>query len=110
MLADCYTKAIGTGGSGLMPSGLAAPSASGASTPVSQIKGSRQDYDRAFPLFVLAAKHGHVEAMFRAGQCCEHGWGTRKERDKALQFYRYITFLVRPIRLYLGSGTGYVTS
>jgi TPR repeat protein len=62
-LADCYANGIGT------------------------VRG-RQDFDRAFPLFVLAAKHGHPDACYRAGTCCEHGWGCRRESAKAVQYYR----------------------
>ncbi|CAG8579036.1 15317_t:CDS:2, partial [Acaulospora colombiana] len=62
-LADCYSNGIGT------------------------IKG-RQDFDRAFPLFVAAAKHNHVDAAYRAGACCEYGWGCRKDSAKAAHFYR----------------------
>lgn len=62
-LADCYSNGIGT------PKG-------------------RQDFDRAFPLFQAAAKHNHVDAAYRAGTCCEYGWGTRKESAKAVHFYR----------------------
>lgn len=62
-LADCYANGIGT------------------------VRG-RQDFDRAFPLFVLAAKHGHPDASYRAGTCCEHGWGCRRESAKAVQFYK----------------------
>jgi TPR repeat protein len=62
-LADCFANGIGT------------------------VRG-RQDFDRAFPLFVLAAKHGHPDACYRAGTCCEHGWGCRRESGKAVQFYR----------------------
>ncbi|EGG01258.1 uncharacterized protein MELLADRAFT_50122 [Melampsora larici-populina 98AG31] len=100
LLADSYTKPNGmtnptnNGIGQVLPSGLTVPSAG----PIG--KSSRQDYDRAFPLFVLAAKHGHVEAMFRAGQCCEHGWGTRKERDKALQFYRKAAIAQHPLAMY----------
>lgn len=47
-----------------------------------------EDYDRAFPLFVAASKHGHAEAGYRAGLCYEFGWGTRKDPQKAVQFYR----------------------
>ena len=64
-LADCYANGIGT------------------------VRG-RQDFDRAFPLFVLAAKHGHPDACYRAGTCCEHGWGCRRENAKAVQFYKYV--------------------
>ena len=62
-LADCYANGIGT------------------------TKG-KQDFDRAFPLFMLAAKHGHPDAAYRAGTCCENGWGCRRETAKALQFFR----------------------
>ena len=50
-------------------------------------KGS-PDNDRAFPLFVAASKHGHAEAGYRAALCYEFGWGTRKDVQKAVQFYR----------------------
>jgi TPR repeat protein len=62
-LADCFANGIGT------------------------VKG-RQDFDRAFPLFVSAAKHNHVDAAYRAGACCEYGWGCRKDSGKAVQFYK----------------------
>ncbi len=62
-LADCYANGVGT------------------------VRG-KQDFDRAFPLFVLAAKHGHPDASYRAGTCCEHGWGCRRESAKAVQFYK----------------------
>ncbi|KAE8149695.1 hypothetical protein BDV25DRAFT_123325 [Aspergillus avenaceus] len=48
----------------------------------------KEDYDRAFPLFVAASKHGHVEACYRAALCYEFGWGSRVEAAKAQQFYR----------------------
>ncbi|KAL9608609.1 MAG: hypothetical protein Q9167_006570 [Letrouitia subvulpina] len=48
----------------------------------------KEDYDRAFPLFVAASKHGHAEAGYRAALCYEFGWGTRKDLPKAVQFYR----------------------
>ena len=48
----------------------------------------KEDYDRAFPLFVAASKHGHAEAGYRAALCYEFGWGTRKDPHKAVQFYR----------------------
>ena len=62
-LADCYANGIGT-------------------------VRAKQDFDRAFPLFVLAAKHGHVDACYRAGTCCENGWGCRRDSAKAVQFFR----------------------
>ncbi|GAA5976309.1 hypothetical protein JCM10908_005452 [Rhodotorula pacifica] len=62
-LGDCYTQGIGT------------------------YKGKR-DYDKAFPLFLVAGKHGHAAGSFRAAQCLENGWGTRKDWSKAVSFYR----------------------
>lgn len=48
----------------------------------------KPDYDRAFPLFVAASKHGHAESGYRAALCYEFGWGCRKDYAKAAQFYR----------------------
>ncbi|KAI0391791.1 HCP-like protein [Xylariaceae sp. FL0594] len=48
----------------------------------------KEDYSAAFPLFVLAAKHGHAESAYRAGLCYEFGWGCRKDPAKAVQFLR----------------------
>lgn len=48
----------------------------------------KPDYDRAFPLFVAASKHGHAESGYRAALCYEFGWGCRKDYAKAVQFYR----------------------
>ena len=48
----------------------------------------KPDYDRAFPLFMAASKHGHAEAGFRAALCYEFGWGCRKDYAKAVPFYR----------------------
>lgn len=50
--------------------------------------GQKEDYDRAFPLFVAAGKRGHVEACYRAALCYEFGWGTRTTHSRAAQFYR----------------------
>ncbi|KIY50458.1 HCP-like protein [Fistulina hepatica ATCC 64428] len=74
-LADCYANGIGT------PKG-------------------KQDFDRAYPMFVLAAKHGHPDASYRAGTCCENGWGCRRESAKALQFYRKAAMASHPGALY----------
>ncbi|RPD69346.1 HCP-like protein [Lentinus tigrinus ALCF2SS1-7] len=74
-LADCYANGIGT-------------------------NKNRQDFDRAFPLFVLAAKHGHPDASYRAGTCCENGWGCRRESAKAIQFYKKAAAAGHPGALY----------
>ena len=62
-LADCYSNGIGC-------------------------KHGTPDLEKAFPLFVLAAKHGHVEASFRTALAYENAWGCRKDPLKALQFLR----------------------
>ena len=52
-------------------------------------KAQQHDYDKAFPLFVAASKHGHAEAGYRAALCYEFGWGTAIAYPKAVQFYRH---------------------
>ena len=74
-LADCYANGIGT------PKG-------------------KQDFDRAYPMFVLAAKHGHPDAAYRAGTCCENGWGCRRESAKAVQFFRKAAASLHPGAMY----------
>lgn len=74
-LADCYANGIGT------------------------VKG-KQDFDKAYPLFVLAAKHGHPDAAYRAGTCCENGWGCRRESAKAVQFFRKAAAALHPGAMY----------
>lgn len=49
----------------------------------------REDWDRAFPLFVAASKHGHAEAGYRTALCYEFGWGSKIEPMKAVQFYQH---------------------
>ena len=74
-LADCYANGIGT-------------------------PKNKQDFDRAYPMFVLAAKHGHPDAAYRAGTCCENGWGCRRESAKALGFYRKAAAALHPGAMY----------
>jgi len=74
-LADCYANGIGT------------------------VK-NKQDFDRAYPLFVLATKHNHPDAAYRAGVCCENGWGCRRESAKALQFFRKAAAALHPGAMY----------
>ncbi|KAG8736691.1 hypothetical protein FRC10_009036 [Ceratobasidium sp. 414] len=61
---------------------------------------ARQDFDRAYPMFVLSAKHGHADAAYRAGTCCENGWGCRRESAKAVQFFRKAAAALHPGALY----------
>lgn len=48
----------------------------------------KEDYNTAFPLFVIAAKHGHAESAYRAALCYEFGWGSKKDPAKAVQYLR----------------------
>lgn len=48
----------------------------------------KEDYGSAFPLFALAAKHGHAESAYRTALCYEFGWGCRKDPVKAVQYLR----------------------
>lgn len=48
----------------------------------------KEDYERAFPTFLAASKHGHVEACYRTALCYEFGWGVRVDGGRAVQFYR----------------------
>ena len=48
----------------------------------------KEDHDRAFPLFLAASKHHHVEATYRTALCYEYGWGPRIDAAKAVQFYQ----------------------
>jgi uncharacterized protein len=62
-LADCYSNGIGC-------------------------KNTQPDLEKAFPLFVLAAKHGHIEANFRTALAYENAWGCRRDPLKAIQFLK----------------------
>ncbi|KAJ5157756.1 uncharacterized protein N7482_008856 [Penicillium canariense] len=48
----------------------------------------KEDHERAFPNFLAASKHGHVEASYRTALCYEFGWGVRVDGGRAVQFYR----------------------
>ncbi|GJJ70807.1 uncharacterized protein EMPS_03157 [Entomortierella parvispora] len=48
----------------------------------------KPDFDKAFPLWVQASKHGHPDAAYRTGRCYDEGLGTRKDNARAVQFYR----------------------
>lgn len=48
----------------------------------------KPDNNTAFPLFVLATKHGHAESAYRTALCYEFGWGCRKDPAKAVQYLR----------------------
>lgn len=60
-LADCYARGLVTG---------------------------KPQYDKAVPLYILASKHGHGQAAFRAGQLTEEGNGVMQSSSKAVRLYR----------------------
>lgn len=50
--------------------------------------GLEVDHDRAFSLYQSAAKLNHPPSAYRTAVCCEIGAGTKKEPQKAFQWYR----------------------
>lgn len=59
--------------------------------------GLQIDSREAFNLYLAAAKAGHPAAAYRTAVCCEigpeEGGGTRKDSQKALQWYRHAASL-----------------
>lgn len=47
----------------------------------------KPQYDKAYPKFILASKHGHAHAAFRAAQLLEKGLGCMQSNNKALKLY-----------------------
>lgn len=43
---------------------------------------------QAHAQYILAAKHGHSDAAYKAGRCYEKGWGCLKDNAKAVQWLR----------------------
>lgn len=50
--------------------------------------GLQVDLDKAFGLYFQAAKAGHTASCYRTALSCEVGIGTKRDPQKALQFYR----------------------
>ena len=46
------------------------------------------DMEKAFGLYFSAAKAGHTVSCYRTAMCCEMGIGTKRDPQKAMQFYR----------------------
>ncbi|KAI8335019.1 hypothetical protein BC941DRAFT_431008 [Chlamydoabsidia padenii] len=63
-------------------------------------KSSKCEYDKAFPLYVQSAKHHHPDAAYRTAKCYEDGLGTRRDKAKAVQFYRKAATLNHPGAMY----------
>lgn len=47
-----------------------------------------RDYGQALKWFRTASLKKHPEALARLGQMHENGWGTARDRDKAIKYYR----------------------
>ncbi|KAF7722893.1 hypothetical protein EC973_002613 [Apophysomyces ossiformis] len=58
------------------------------------------NFEKAFPLFLQAAKHHHPDAAYRTAKCYEDGLGTRRDKSKAVQFYRKAATLNHPGAMY----------
>ncbi|KAI7904120.1 uncharacterized protein BX663DRAFT_504034 [Cokeromyces recurvatus] len=63
-------------------------------------KKGKNEFDKAFPLFVQATKHHHADAAYRAAKCYEDGLGCRKDYAKAVQFYKKAATLSHPGAMY----------
>ncbi|OZJ04680.1 hypothetical protein BZG36_02545 [Bifiguratus adelaidae] len=63
-------------------------------------KKGKNEFDKAFPLYVQATKHHHPDAAYRAAKCYEDGLGARKDSSKAVQFYRKASTLNHPGAMY----------
>ncbi|KAI8087351.1 hypothetical protein BDF21DRAFT_335057 [Thamnidium elegans] len=67
---------------------------------LANIYASKPDFGNAFPLFVQAAKHQHVDAAYRAAKCYEDGLGCLKNKSKAVQYYKLAATLNHPGAMY----------
>ncbi|KAG2178657.1 hypothetical protein INT44_001810 [Umbelopsis vinacea] len=63
-------------------------------------KKGKNEFDKAFPLFVQATKHHHADASYRAAKCYEDGLGCKRDSGKAVQFYRRASTLSHPGAMY----------
>ncbi|KAI9314837.1 hypothetical protein BX666DRAFT_1963955 [Dichotomocladium elegans] len=63
-------------------------------------KKGEPEFDKAFPLFMQAAKHHDPDAAFRTAKCYEDGLGTKRDRSKSIQFYKKAAALNHPGAMY----------
>ena len=49
--------------------------------------GVKDDNDKAFELYTLAAKQGHIEAQYNLGICYHYGYGTKPNAEAAFKCY-----------------------
>ena len=50
--------------------------------------GLSMDHEKSFSLYSQAAKQSHPSATYRVAVCYEVGAGTKKDQNKAIQYYR----------------------
>ncbi|RKO83158.1 hypothetical protein BDK51DRAFT_23702 [Blyttiomyces helicus] len=64
--------------------------------------GHKPDYEKAFTLYVRAAKKGHADAAYHAALCYEHGRGSGAAPDetRALKMYRKAAIASHPGAMY----------
>ncbi|KAF2719451.1 HCP-like protein [Polychaeton citri CBS 116435] len=66
--------------------------------------GLEADTKEAFNFYLAAAKQGHAQAAYRTAVCCEigpeEGGGTRKDPQKALQWYKRAAVLGDPAGMF----------
>lgn len=60
----------------------------------------KPDHREAFVLFLLAAKHGHMEAAFRTAHCYEEGLGTGRDARKGVDFLKMAAKSNHPAAMY----------
>lgn len=61
---------------------------------------AKPDMERSFKYFLMAAKHGHAEAAYRAALCLQEGWGTSRDAPRAIQFFSRAAVRNQPGALY----------
>ncbi|KAI7903081.1 uncharacterized protein BX663DRAFT_569157 [Cokeromyces recurvatus] len=57
-------------------------------------------HEKAFAFFVQSAKRKHPDAVYRTAKCYEEGLGTKKDKSKAVQYYRKAAALNHPGAMY----------
>ncbi|ORY98736.1 hypothetical protein BCR43DRAFT_436820 [Syncephalastrum racemosum] len=60
----------------------------------------KNEFEKAFPLFVQATKHHHADAAYRAAKCYEDALGCRRDKVKSVQFYRKAATLTHPAAMF----------
>jgi len=62
--------------------------------------GLQIDHEKAFSYYLQASKQSHPPSTYRAAVCYEHGAGTKKDHQRAVQFYRKAAALGDVLSMY----------